>query len=815
MASFFANLFQDARYAVRNLARSPGFVIIALLTLALGIGANATIFGVLHNTLLKPLAFPDPDRLMLVFETFGKGPDNWNIVSAPNFWDFQRASRSFENMAIFDSAGRGYNLGGRQQAEQVSGLRVTSGYFPILGVKPLLGRTFLPEEETLGRDREVVLSYGLWKNRYGGDPMLVGKSIPIDGANFEVVGVMPATFGWQFEGSPRQLWVPVGYTKTDFGRGNNSFLCIGRLKAGVTQAQANAEMEAIANHVRSQFPADDANMGGVVTPLADYGLEGLRTTLLALSAAVAFVLLIACVNVANLLLARGAARQKELAIRRALGAAGWRIAIQLLTESMMLALAGGLCGLIVAFWGSRALLYLFKLNGMDLPLRPVDSIPLDGPVLIFAFAVACVTGLLFGVAPALSAVRGNVNEPLKEGGRTGSSGGSSRLRNVLVASEVALALVVLCGAGLMIKSMTRLLGVDPGFRPGNLLTMGMSVPQEEIYVGPPDLPRFCSDVQEHVSAIPGVVSVSAAAHLPFLGNAGRGFQIEGRPPADPGNMPGANYSVACPGYFRTLGVPLRKGREFSQQDTKTAPGAIVINEAMAHEYWPKEDPIGRSIRLGGSDGPRLTVVGVVGDVHHQGLDVPMPRQFFRPYMQAGWPTMTVVVRTISSPAAYTAAVKKALAEALPDRPVSTAITMEEVIHDSTGSRRFPMLLLSVFSALALLLAAVGIVGVVGNAVTQRTHEIGIRMALGARTLDVIRLMVNSSMLWVLIGLAAGLAGAAGLTRLLGGMLYQVRPMDPGVLGGVALLLGGVAVAASYLPARRAAKIDPVIALRCE
>jgi putative ABC transport system permease protein len=345
--------------------------------------------------------------------------------------------------------------------------------------------------------------------------------------------------------------------------------------------------------------------------------------------------------------------------------------------------------------------------------------------------------------------------------------------------------------------------------------MSMSVPQEEIYNGPPGLPRFCRDLDEHVGAIPGVVSVAAVAHLPFEGNAGRGFQIEGQPPADPGHMPGANYSVACPSYFRTMGIPVLKGREFTHQDTVSAPGVIVINEAMAHTYWPKEEPVGRAIRLGGSNGPRLTVVGVVGDVHHQGLDVPTRKQFFRPYTQAGWPVISVVVRTINTPATFAAPVKKALAEVLPDRPVSGLETMDEIVHNSTGSRRFPMLLLSVFSVLALVLAAVGIVGVVGHSVAQRTHEIGIRMALGAGTMDVLRLMVNSNMVWVLIGLGAGVAGSAGLTRLLAGMLYDVRPLDPLVLGVVSFLLASVALLASYLPARRAAKIDPIAALRCE
>ncbi len=812
------NFIQDVRYGLRNLARNRGFVLVAILTLALGIGANTTIFSVINHTLLKPLAFPDPNRLVFIWETFGKGPDNWNIVSAPNFWDFQRHSHSFESMAIFDSAGRGYNLSptrSSQEAEQVSGLRVSAGFFSVLGVKPFLGRTFLPEEETLGKDHEVILSYGLWKARYDGDPALVGKTIRIDGADFTVIGVMPREFEWQFWSGPRRLWVPVGYTKTDFGRGDNSFIAIGRLKANVSLAQAGAEMEAVAKGVVEQNPVEDVNMGATVSPMADFGMEGMRSTMLTLLAAVAFVLLIACVNVANLLLARGAGRQKEFAIRLALGAPASRVARLLLTENLLLALAGGLAGLLVAAVSTRLLFYAFQLDALSLPLRHIDSIPMDGPVFGFALLISCLTGLLFGIAPAVTALRTNVNEPLKEGGRTPSAGGHNRLRQVLVASEVALALVVLSGAGLMIKSMTRLLDVDPGLNPKNVLTMGMSVPQEAIYVGPPGLPRFCQDVEEHVGAIPGVVSVGAVAHLPFQGNAGRGFQIEGRPPADPGKMPGASYSVACPNYFRTLGIPILKGREFTAQDTLTAPGVIVINEKMAHEFWPNQSPIGRAIRLGGSNGPRLTVVGVVGDVHYLGLDAPVRRQFFRPYPQAGWPVMTIIVRSISTPAAYTMPIKKALASVLPDLPVSSVETMEDILHNSTGSRRFPMLLLSAFSVLAVVLAAVGIVGVVGHSVAQRTHEIGIRMALGARTLDVLRLMVNSSMVWVLVGLAAGLAGTAGLTRLLSGMLYGVHPLDPEVLGGVSLLLAAVALLASYLPARRAARIDPMVALRCE
>jgi putative ABC transport system permease protein len=651
--------------------------------------------------------------------------------------------------------------------------------------------------------------------RYAGDPALVGQTIRIDGADFTVVGVMPREFEWQFWSGSRQLWVPVGYTKTDLDRDYRSFVSIARLKPGVSIAQARAEMEALGSAISSQYPKEVPNMSATVSPLGEFGMEGTRTTMFALLAAVAFVLLIACVNVANLLLARGAARQKEFAIRRALGAAGSRIARQLLTESVLLALAGGAAGLALAFWSTRLLFQVFHLDALHLPLRPVQSIAMDGRVFVFALLISCLTGVLFGVAPALSALRGNLNEPLKEGGRSGGSSGRNRLRQGLVAAEVALAMVVLCGAGLMIKSMTRLLGVDPGLNPKNVLVMGMSVPQEEIYVGPPGLPRFCQDLDQRLSAIPGVLSVGAVAHLPMRGNAGRGFQIEGRPPAEPGKSPSANYTVACPNYFRTMQIPVVKGREFTAQDSLGAPGVIVINETMARAYWPGEEAVGRVIRLGGSEGPRLTIVGVVRDVRYHGLDAPLGRQFFRPYAQAGWPVITAVIRTISAPATFATPIKQALASVLPDLPISGVETMEEIVHDSTGSRRFPMLLLSAFSVLALLLAAVGIVGVVGHSVAQRTQEIGIRMALGAGTMDVLRLMVNNNMVWVLIGLAAGVAGSAGLTRFLSGLLYEVRPLDPVVIGAVASILAAVSLLASYLPARRAARIDPIAALRCE
>ena len=813
--TWLASLMSDFRYGTRTLLRQPGFVVAAVLTLALGIGANTTIFSVINATILKPLSFPASDRLVLVWETFGKGPDNENIVSAPNIWDFRSQTRCFEGIAIFDSGGRGYNLSANgEEPEQVSGLRVSANFFPLLGVKPMLGRAFLPEEEMPGKDHEVILSYGLWKRRYGGDVAIVGQTIKIDGEDFAVVGVMPRDFSWQFWSGPRQLWVPVGYTKTDYGRNSNSFLSFARLKPGVTIAQAHSEIGAVAARVAKQYPVDDAGMGATLEPLGGYGLEGLRRMMFTLLAAVGFVLLIACVNVANLMLARGASRQKEFAIRRAIGAPGWRIARQLLTESLLLAVWGGAAGLLLAWWSSRL---LFRLLGdqVQLPMRQVDAIPLDGHVLAFTFLVSCLTGIIFGLVPALSVLRTGVNEPLKEGGRESTQGRGSRLRHALVSCEVALALVVLSGAGLMIKSAKQLLGVDPGLNPKNVLKLEMSVPQEAIYLGPPGLPRFCRDLEEHLGTIPGVVSVGAVGHLPFEGNAGRGFQIEGRPPAEPQNMPGANYSVACPNYFRSMGIPVLKGREFTQRDTLDSPGVIVINEAMARQFWPKEDPIGKAIRLGGSDGERLTIVGVVGDVHYQALDTPVTAQFMRPYTQAGWPIMNIVVRTAYAPTNFTEPIKQAIKAFLPDRPVSGVETMADVVRNSTGSRRIPMLLLSAFSVVALLLAAVGIMGVVSYSVMQRTQEIGLRMALGARRASVFGLVVRSSMKWVLMGLVLGVAGSIGIAQLLGTLLFGVRPADPIVLGTVSALLAGVAFLASSLPAHRAANLDPIRTLRHE
>lgn len=811
-------LWQDLRYGARVLVKSPGFTSVAVLTLALGIGANTTIFSVINSLLFKPIPFPEAERLVLVWESDANEPQSRYIVSAPNFEDWRRQNDVFANMTLFDSAGKGYNLSGDAEPERVSGVRVSASFFEVLGVRPQLGRTFLPDEDTPGKHRVLVIDDGLWRSRYGADPSIVGKTVRVDGEAYTLIGVMPPGFEFQFGGPSRHLWAPIDYTEGDRDRGSHSFYSMARLKPGVSVEQARSRMQSIGLSLASQYPQDNAGRSARVDAIVGYGEENQRSTLLTLLAVAGFVLLIACVNIANLLMARGAMRGRELAIRSALGAGRARTIRQLLTESLLLAFAGGASGILLAIWSNNLLLKILPGNLRAVPFRTLGDITLDYKVMLFTWVVTCATGVIFGLAPALLISRRNLSEVLQEGNRGATGGGSARLRQALVVIEVALALVVLTGAGLMIQSMSRLLGVAPGLDPTNLLTMSMSLPQANTYYSPPGNPRFAQDLKERVGSIPGVLGVSAVSHLPIGGGqAGRGFVIDGRPDPGPDNQPGAGYSVICPDYFKTMGIALVSGREFTEQDTESAPGVIVINEAMAKRYWPDEDPLGKRIKIGffNTDAPWLTIVGIVQDVKQGGLDRPSRREFFRPYNQAAWPTMTIVVRTASGPGEFIAPVKRALAQIEADRPVSGVRTMDEVLYASLGARRFPMLLLIAFSGVALALAAVGISGVVGFSVSQRRREIGIRMALGAQRGDVLRLVLNRSLATAGFGIVLGLAGSFGLTRFLTSMLFEVRPMDPAVLGIVAMIIAGVAFVASYLPARRATRVDPLIALRCE
>jgi putative ABC transport system permease protein len=797
------------------LLTAPGFTMAAMLTLALGIGANSTIFSVMNATVLRRLPFPEAQRLVLVGRSYPDEP--FSIVSGPTFWDWRQQNHVFAHMAAFDSAGKGYTVGAtpERDSQQVSGVRVSADFFNVLGVQPMLGRGFLPDEERLGNDRVAVLSYGLWQRQYGGDRRLIGSAIQLDGEDYTLVGVMPQDFQFQFGGDPRELWVPAGWTESDHSRGANSFVTIARLKPGVTVEQAASEMRAIQARLVQEYPPE-LHSSASVLPMTTFGLREVERLTMTLLAAVGFVLLIGCVNVANLMLARGAERQKEFAVRRALGATNWRVLRQLLAESVTLALVGGAAGLFIAMWATQLLARILPPEFSFLPFRPLGVVHLDARVLSFTLMISCLTGVLFGLAPGLSAIRADVDKPLKEGGRTSHSG-HNRFRYALVASEVAITLVVLSAAGLMIKSMARLLAVDPGFDPKNVITLDVSTPQPNIYAGPPAHPRFCQLIDEQIASIAGVEAASAAAHLPMRGDAGRTFFIAGRGLPPQGQEPSANYTVACPNYFRTLGIPVLGGRDFTHQDSTASPGVIIINQALARKYFPNQDPIGQRISLDARDPnePWLTVVGVVSNVRHWGLDTKPRPQFFRPFTQAGWPSMQIVIKTATPPVAFAASAKAALAKIEPASTPSLDETMEQTVRGSLGSRRFPMLLLTTLAGLALVLAAVGIIGVVNHSVTQRTHELGVRIALGAQARDILALVLRGSLRWTILGVVIGVAGSLVAAQLLAKLLYDVKPNDPGVLAIVACVIVGVALCASYAPARRATRVDPMIALRNE
>ena len=817
LGNWLHSVLSDCRYGARSLRKSPGYTAVAVLTLALGIGANTTIFSVINTVLLRPLPYPDSKQLTLLFRADVKDHSDQGIDSKPDFEDWKNQSDVFSSMALFDASRKGYNLSDGAHPERLQGVRVSADYFKVFGTAPLLGREFLPEEEDLGKDHEVILSYAVWKRRYHEDASIIGQAIRMDGASYTVVGVMSPQFQFQFWGNPAELWVPVGYTPGDQSRGSHSFAVVARMKPGVTLAQASAQMDTIGRRIMAEHPDTNASVTVAVVPLDSYGVSELKSTLMVLFYVVGFVLLIACVNVANLSLARSAARRKEIAVRRTLGAGRFRVLRQLLTESLLLATIGGIAGLVVAFTSLTLIESALPDELKYLPFRPLTSIPMDSRVFVFVLIVTCVTGILFGIAPALSAEQTGPGEVMKSGGGRGATRSHGRLGHVLVAAEVALALVVVVSAGLLIDSVTRLLAVDPGFRPQHVLKMDISTPQAQIYYSPPVNTRFCEQLQESVGTLSGVTGVSAASFLPLEGNAGRGFLIEGRSSTNPDDQTSAGYLIACPGYFSALGIPLLDGRDFTDADISSAPGVVVINEAMAKKFWPKQTPLGQRIKIArvATDEPWLTVVGVIRDVRQSGLDSDVTPAFYRPFTQAGWPLMSIVVKTAGEPMAFAQAAKDAVTQALPETPVSHISSLNEMVSDSVSSRRVPMLVLSSFAALALILAAVGIAGVVSYGVAQRTQEIGIRMAFGANPRDVVRMMVGGSMKWALAGVAAGIFGAFAATRLLAGLLYEVKSSDPFVMAAVAVLLAAVALAASYLPARRATRVDPMVALRYE
>jgi putative ABC transport system permease protein len=787
------------------LLKNPGVAVVAVIALALGIGANTAIFSVVNTVLLRPLPYADPDRLMVVEEN--KPPQFSSFsVSPGNFIDWQKQSTVFERLVAI--GGTAYNLIGEgAEPERLRGARVSAGLFELLGALPSRGSTFLEEQDQPGHELVVILSDGLWKRRFAADPNIVGQAITLSSNSYTVIGVMPPSFG--YPDRETQLWTPIAFSAGQAQAHGAHYLdVIGRLKRDATAEQARTELSAIAARLAEQYPKSNAGWGINLYPMREGDVRDIKPSLFVLLGAVALVLLIACANVANLLLARASARQKEIAIRTALGATRWRIARQLLTESILLAFVGGTGGLLLAKWGLGALL---SLAPQDLPR--VKDVTLDGRVVLFTLLVTLLTGVIFGFVPALQASRPKLNETLKEGGR-GTTGGHHRVRGALVVAEVALALVLLVGAGLLIHSFYRLQQVNPGFNTRNALAVTLSLPGKK-YSKDDQQSAFYTQLLEKVSALPGVSSVGATQALPIQGDFLLGFNIQGRPPDAPGEDHSTNYYAVSSDYFKAMGIPLVRGRVFTEQDRKDSPRVALINEEMARKFFPDEDPIGKHINV--TNGPETfrEIVGIVGDVKQYGLAQPTTLQTYEPYVQVPFSGMTLVVRAEGSLAALTGAIRSQVLAIDKDQPISRTRSLEQVVSESVSKQQFTMLLLGVFGAVALILAAVGLYGVMSYSVTQRTHEIGIRAALGAQQRDVLKLIVGQGMVLALAGVGIGLLAAFALTRVMTTLLFGVTATDPLTFVAIPVVLAGVALAACFVPALRATKVDPMIALRYE
>jgi putative ABC transport system permease protein len=803
-------LWQDVRFGMRTLVKNPGFTAVAVIALALGIGANSAIFSVVNTVLLRPLLYQDPERLVMVWEKGAADVFPINSVSAANFLDWRDQNEVFEGMAIINHAS--FNLTGAGEPERINGRRFSANLFRLLGVEPQLGRAFLPEEDAPGAGRVVMLSHGLWQRRFGSDPSIIGKSLTLNGQSYTVVGVMPPHF--QFPSPRDELWVPIAFSpQAAANRGNNSYEVVGRMKAGVTLEQAQAEMNTIAARLQQQYPDVVKSSATVVVSLHEQVVGDIKPALLVLLGAVGFVLLVACANVANLLLARAAVRRKEIALRVALGAGRLRLIRQFLTESVLLAVLGGIAGLLLSFWGVNLLKAFIPEN-----ISEVQAIAVDANVLGFTLFVSLLTGLIFGLVPATQASNLDLNEMLKEGGRDSSSGRSgNRVRSLLVIAEVAVSLVLLIGAGLLINSFLRLRNLDPGFRAGNLLTMSVVLPQQKY----PDHARrsaFFSELTSRVEALPGVRSAAVINWIPLILQGDTlGISVEGQPDPGPGRRPDMVTRVVSPKYFSTMGIPLLQGRQFDErQDRADSAPVAVVSETTARRLWPGQDPLGKRVKPGGPDSPSpwMEVVGVVKDVRQFELTAEPRLQMYLPYVQfQSFVPRQLVIKTDGEPSGLAAAVRRTVWEVDKDQPVSDIRTMEDVFSTSIARQRFSTLLLGVFAAVALVLAAVGIYGVMSYSVAQRAREIGIRIALGAQTGNVLRLMVSQGLKLASAGVLLGLAGSLLLTKLMSSMLFGVSATDPATLVTISLVLVVVALLASYIPARRAARTNPLDALR--
>jgi predicted permease len=819
------NLLQDLRYGARMLRKNPGFTAVAVLTLALGIGANTAIFSVVNAVLLSPLPYADADRLVMVKEILPNISPQPFEVSGPDITHIQKLNHVFEGVAGFREWT--YEFSGSGEPERVAANRVSSDLFRVLGVPPIVGRAFTADEEPVGH-QVAILSYGMWQRRFGGDHNILGRTINLDRKPYTIVGVMPQSFVFPLPGMSRSvsadLWVPMGLTKEELSDvGDNfSFGVLARLKPGIAAAQANADLQLVARGVLDtyiQWARDtheslgDFRLGMVSQPLAEEVTGPLKPTLLVLLGAVGFVLLIACVNVANLLMMRAAGRQKEMAVRLAIGAGKFRLLRQLLVEGMLLAFIGGALGLAVAVWFKDALVAAMPAN-----IPRFHPINLSGPVLLFTFLVVAITGLAFGAFPALWASRTNLNPSLKDSGRGTSEGaGHQRLRAAFVVVEVALSVVLLVGAGLLLRSFQRVLDTNPGFRPEHVLTASIDLPPTE-YSRDEQIDSFYRQLIERLRNTPGITAAGGSTDLPLLGGWTHVFTLEDPPSGAGSALNMSNHSVIYGDYLQTIGVPLLRGREFTDQDGPKSTPVLVVSESLAKKYWPNQDALGKRLKWGPheSSDPWKTIVGIVGDVKQGALDAATVPHTYEPYAQLG-PSISlrVAVRGEGDPSTLAANLRAAVWGLDRQLALGSVRTMNDVISRSTASRRFNLALLGSFATLALVLAAIGIYGVLAFSVSWRTHEIGVRIALGARPGDVVRLVLGQGLRVTGIGMVLGVVGALGLTRFLHSLLYEVRPTDPPTFLVVLLLLGGVALAASYIPARRATHVDPMVALRYE
>jgi predicted permease len=811
--NIFADLGQDIRYALRMLAKNPAFTIVAVVALALGIGANTAIFSVVNAVLLRPLPFKDPEQLVMLWENAAHLGFPKDTPSPANFLDWQKQGQSFVGMAAM--AERSFNLTGVGEPERLEGRRVSANLFDLLGVPALRGRTFVADDDQPGT-HVVLLSYSLWQRRFGSDPGVIGSALTLNGESYTVVGVMPRFV--QLPGySTRsdQLWVPIAFPQEEASQRGNHFLeVIARLKSGVTLKQAQAEMETIAARLAQQYPLYNMRRGAVVVPLHEQVVGDIKPALLVLLGAVGFVLLIACANVANLLLARAAVRQKEIALRLALGASRSRLTRQFLTESVLLAMFGAGLGLLFAFAGIRILTTFIPPS-----ISQIQLISIDCTVLVFTALIALLTGIAFGLAPAIHGSHLNLNDTLKEGGRD-SGGGikGNRARGLLVIGEVAISFVLLIGAGLLINSFFHLRKLDPGFRADHLLTMKVDLSEVKY----PDRDRraaFFDEVIRRVRSLPGVQSAAVANNLPLTYNGdSMNISVEAIPDPPPDQQPDVIYRVIGPDYFSTMGIPIVRGRDFTDEDKGDSKDVVVISEKTAQHYWQGQDPIGKRLKPGSStsNAPWREVIGIVKDVRQNDLIAPPKMQMYLNYRQLkSVPANALVVRTSIEPMSLAGSVRNFIWSVDKDQSVADIDTMDHIVSEAVARQRFSMMLLGFFAAVALLLASIGLYGVMSYSVAQRTREIGVRIALGARRADVLQMTVKQGLKLVGAGMLLGLAAAFVLTRIMATLLYGISATDPITFLGISLVLLVVAILASYVPALRATRVDPIIALRAQ